>query len=781
MEDENVDNILNHILRFNLDSWGGRHNPIVPIVNGTIPSSYLTVLDTADPDVFHSHVPLSEDLIRSIHHRYSPLLITRNRYSQSEDHYKYAVNMRQQASLRNYLERIGEKHPYRREPRLLQLDYKEEQQLSPLFLWNFGYSFSARDAIQENPGRACKPKSSNENDLLETLFTERDLAWQINICGDAPVARIGGDAWNREFRVFYGDSPWNLVAYWNDALVTGRTAISQGLQQLWIRPADLKNDDICNRLARLVQHFVYAGNQQRAFKFVSYDIDPEELERVAKNFGTKLKFRLYYGGVCKFDLGHAEEMVPRSSRVFQTPGSTEVHYVIGTHVHLPLAMPVELGRDEVCMADLHIYDPRQEPGHASAEPWWCMPRKPAMAAIFNRHQAHRVTFKNEPSFEVTRDHPIVHVQLPSHLELFKVLLSSCDHYTLSEDLRAGVNTMDHYGKYVVRLSEKGRYFKGILDLLGENTGLLELFDHPFWKSLLLRLSSSDPSENLSSKLAKDVQRSLSPLLKDSDSDAVHRWLIEELIHVGRQLPRIAPSLTFSEIQEIYAEYLRRLEEDDRQFVHDANLTESISELTEKELLFQGADLRCPHCIAKLWYSVAEINKKLVCKGCQASFPLQAETTWSYRLNELVKAGIRDHGLLAVFRTLIRLGTNSDDCFFFTPSVDLNVYTEDSYKQWHEIDLAWIRDGRFGIAEVKTTTKLFKKSDYEDLAAICQSVRPDTVLIAAPEGTDADLVKGKAFLEPLVASSGAKIRTWGPSQFNQNRSFFALQEKHGEGF
>lgn len=217
-----------------------------------------------------------------------------------------------------------------------------------------------------------------------------------------------------------------------------------------------------------------------------------------------------------------------------------------------------------------------------------------MAAIFNRHQAHRVTFKNEPSFEVTRDHPIVHVQLPSNLELFKVLLSSWDHHTLAEVLRAGVNTLDHYGKYVVRLSEKGRYFKGILDLLGEDTGAVDLFDHPFWRGLLLRLSSSDPSENLSNKLAKDIQHSLSPLLRDSDSDAVHRWLIEELVHVGRQLPRMAPSLTFSEIQKIYAGYLGSLEEEDRQFVHDANLTERISELTEKELFFQGADIGCPH-------------------------------------------------------------------------------------------------------------------------------------------------------------------------------------------
>jgi hypothetical protein len=36
-----------------------------------------------------------------------------------------------------------------------------------------------------------------------------------------------------------------------------------------------------------------------------------------------------------------------------------------------------------------------------------------------------------------------------------------------------------------------------------------------------------------------------------------------------------------------------------------------------------------------------------------------------------------------------------------------------------------------------------------------------VLIATPEGTDVDLLKGKAFLEPLVASIGVKVKAWGP--------------------
>jgi len=147
--------------------------------------------------------------------------------------------------------------------------------------------------------------------------------------------------------------------------------------------------------------------------------------------------------------------------------------------------------------------------------------------------------------------------------------------------------------------------------------------------------------------------------------------------------------------------------------------------------------------------------------------LPAETEWSYQLNELVRAGVGDHGLLPVLRTLARLFDRARDCFFFTPSVEFLVYPDEGEpRAEHELDLAWVKDGLFGIAEVKETTKLFKQSDYEDLASLAQKVRADIVLIAAPGGSDDDLAKGKKAVQEKVAEK-VDVWAWGPTEFKNS--------------
>jgi hypothetical protein len=52
LRQEAVEKILSGILRFNLASWGGRHNPIIPLFDKKVPEAYYPLLDVADPDVF---------------------------------------------------------------------------------------------------------------------------------------------------------------------------------------------------------------------------------------------------------------------------------------------------------------------------------------------------------------------------------------------------------------------------------------------------------------------------------------------------------------------------------------------------------------------------------------------------------------------------------------------------------------------------------------------------------------------------------------------------------
>jgi hypothetical protein len=67
------------------------------------------------------------------------------------------------------------------------------------------------------------------------------------------------------------------------------------------------------------------------------------------------------------------------------------------------------------------------------------------------------------------------------------------------------------------------------------------------------------------------------------------------------------------------------------------------------------------------------------------------------------------------------------------------------------------------------TKLFKQSDYEDLAGLAQKVRPDIVLIAAPGSNDDELARGRKAMQEKLAIK-VDVWAWGPSQFKNSPSW-----------
>src|ERR1700733_9354746 len=70
--DDCSEELRNEILRFNVRIWGGRLNPIIPVVRGTIPPGYWNLLFIYDPDIVYSYVTLSDELIKKIDLQISP-------------------------------------------------------------------------------------------------------------------------------------------------------------------------------------------------------------------------------------------------------------------------------------------------------------------------------------------------------------------------------------------------------------------------------------------------------------------------------------------------------------------------------------------------------------------------------------------------------------------------------------------------------------------------------------------------------------------------------------
>ena len=768
LKHESLKPILDAIIRFNLSSWGGRHNPIVPLIDRKIPESYYPFLDIADPDIFYVYGELDAAGLKYIHSRYAPTFVAGHLIREPIDSYSYGVRLPEHVGLSKYLRNLRENAPLfpgQPEPCVLQLDMGEGLLLSPFFLWNFGYTESNFFAIQNHAVASCRPRSIKDGDLVDLFATQNNLAWPVHVCGHAPIARTASKT-DRSyyFPVFFGASPWNLVAYWNDGLTTGQTyPVRSGLNQLWLTEEIMNDDPTYKQLVRLLPRRVSGSGQQKGLKMISYEYDEPTLRRLGKKIAEDSRGALHYQGCLRLDAPAIEPVSPASVGPFIHPRG-DIEYATGKEVHLTLKPPpiIQENSDQAWMVDVLIYNPEQELWYGNALPWWRLPRTASIATLFSRSRAQRIMSDRLVSFEVDAREATLDFEIPSSRKLFRHLLSPEVHYRLAADLRSEIahSTKPHE----IRLSDKGRYISGILALSDTLPGMLYLFEHPFWRSLLRKLSRPEPSKQLTAKLASDLEG----LLNDRNSlnlEERESWVTQKIILASKQLAKLSVWLTFKEIQDVYEEFFKNLEGEERPH-QKINLRADISELTRDGVLFQGAELRCQNCISADWYPVEELRKMIVCRGCHVPFPLPAETDWSYQLNELVRNGIADQGLSPVIRTLTRLFDRANDSFFFTPSVEFLYYPDQGEPRVErELDLAWVKDGVFGIAEVKTTTKGFKPSDYDDMAELARSLKPDVLLIAAPEGSDAEIAKGKVALQERT-SKKLEVWAWGPEQFKQ---------------
>ena len=147
--------------------------------------------------------------------------------------------------------------------------------------------------------------------------------------------------------------------------------------------------------------------------------------------------------------------------------------------------------------------------------------------------------------------------------------------------------------------------------------------------------------------------------------------------------------------------------------------------------------------------------------------LPAEVPWYYALNELVAVAIRDHGVTPVIRTIYKLFQDSRECFYFFPGLQVTDYSGSAAKQFCELDLVWIRDGEFGVAEVKRSPRKFRLNKaLIDLLCCC---RPDRLLISIPSSPTSQLseIQNKARSHMTGVT---KIETWGADDFGGRVGF-----------
>jgi hypothetical protein len=205
------------------------------------------------------------------------------------------------------------------------------------------------------------------------------------------------------------------------------------------------------------------------------------------------------------------------------------------------------------------------------------------------------------------------------------------------------------------------------------------------------------------------------------------WLTEE--SVLRLLTKISQSLPFRMGE------MNRLVQEAAKGSGGVTADRLTKWLVSSRVVRLGAELVCPKCRQRSWYSVTEMDYTLKCGHCLEEFPLPSESpkkiNWAYRGTGAFSVSSHTHGGLAVILVLhmLSLGMRAE----VTPMLS---FTAKKDVQEMEVDLAilckWMRSGNWEHETVFVECKSYGEFEKNDVRRMEQFSRdfPGAVIIFA---------------------------------------------------
>lgn len=778
------DALLNGIVEFNVDSWGGRYNPVVPVVEGQIPDAYWSLLDFANPDVIYAFVDLPHATASEILRRLRPLETLQHNWNLDPDPTHVRVIIDNQATVVPALRQRIEGIPtYARlpDPAVLVVDYKVERQASSFTRRNFG--------ITRNLQLWCRdsripfvPSPADDEQLMRLVAENRNLILPISACADAPRGRTAvTDDQGSALTICYGTSPWNFIEYWNFPYFQNLSSWG-GLKVLWMPPEFLEGSSLYQALIELMRRRVFVSDHQSRLRLISYDEPEQRMREITKRICTDFKWNMYPSDPIVRTKGDLPAFQTRPiARSFASPLERPRHELVsGRSSFLRLAPPHEMLRDDdKWMAEFVVEDAEQERFLANRPAWWKLPKRYGIANLFFPQAPCRVGNDYVTSVEVSGRLQGVVLNIPEVATLFDAIIVPRSVQDWSGRVNPSQAVLGSRSLYTC-VSDKGRYARGVLGLFESLQKAAYVFEHQFWRGLIESLSSPVASENTRNKVRSELER----LSADGSNSALGLdGVVDQVLDAAGRIQRPTRHVTFNAMFASYWEYLKTLPHEEQimdvietstnrrklsgekaiRNAARANLCYLLSEMTARKLFLHGAEIRCDHCFASLWYHIDDLHSVVTCRGCRKDVNLPAEVPWSYALNELVVSAVRDHGVAPVIRTAFRLLKDSRECFRFLPGIEIRDYGTDPETQVCEFDLVWIRDGEFGVSEVKRTPRSF--SVGKKLAAVLSSALPDRFLLVSASGTNEQMQSTRAEIESTLGEK-VNVEAWDPAIFER---------------
>jgi hypothetical protein len=609
-------------------------------------------------------------------------------------------------------------------------------------------------------------------------------------CSDYSNKRIKYTG-EEEFTVIVGDSSINAVYNWNRGFFVGNEH-SRRIKQLWIPKELAKSTIITNSMKEFLQKMVWTingGAQQ--IRFASFDIPETELREIAKTLTPQCFISSCHVfseiRVPEFDQDYWNNNFTGNSDLHRASGN-EAQFVINEP---KIIEGPKHGEHWMADLYIQHVSPAYQNYISNLGFWWKLPKRNRLAhSMF--HEISRICANGIPSVLINRQKPNIKINILDDISVFRNLILSENTPALTVDARKKsiIRPFDDLrrsdkGRYLSGVLDLFSGLTNASHFLGES------YWREMFGQLSGQDSSRNENalREIDNKLKKNQGR-LEPAyvlhiarqhgirgkeltyrdFLEKAVSALKGFLCGSNLHLLNFQFELAPSieqdLSNNELsKELYTEFKKHdialsgelilsvakqnhqwfitdegnnaifviLKEDGKLKVYtykynEADLKESMSELTKSNVLLTGIRPKCPFCGSANWYYIDEAKQNLRCKGCNYEYSMPAYQDWYYKLNTLVQAGCFGHGLIPVILVLGELLLYPSVSFFYAPCLELfEKYGSDSYG---DIDIVCIQNGKFIIGEIKQSVGLFKPNDFIKMGDIAERIHPDVLLFSS---------------------------------------------------
>lgn len=597
------------------------------------------------------------------------------------------------------------------------------------------------------------------SDVLLELARSQNTVYRDQICAFPNSERELQKTWLGSFEIIVGGTLQDIVHFWNRPWLISRWK-RKYMNQLWLPPTLATDPTMENALCAWINRHSWTESQRsKIVQFVSFSVEEEELKDIASRFQRKLQWSTI---VKCCEEPEIPDLRPEDSLFFwhENPlssrdSSIEVHRPQGNKDIFKLTEPngfAQRDMDGHWMADFYIEftddisNNHDAPitGIGNQFSFWQFPSRNHLTDnMFSRFS--RIRQNGFPSAAVKRGEKLISFTLKDPESVVASLFFGNNRFAYADsDPRIQIATAPYYYS---KISDKGKYLQGILELFDNLTFAYEVFRNPYWRSMFDFLSKSTRAEqnaqvSVTNKIRNLIDRSES--LTSSNQRAVEA-LAAQIVNIAKNLTikqKEFPFKTFTAEAERWRDiFIENVKSVDNYSERDLmgfgfkpeDVENALSQLTERNIIQIGVNPQCPHCGMTTWFHVDDIKQQLTCQGCRRSFPFHPQLTWQYRLNSLVHAAYALHGTIPVILVLGQLFKESRDSFLFSPNLNLLTRSQEEffneYELVAEVDIACVQDGKFIIGEVKQSMSLFEKKDFDDMAEIAKRVKPDKILFS----------------------------------------------------